>query len=133
MFKIFIRSLVFYAVIAAAFTVPELAPVAQAITYVLWPLAVFGSLVFIGGKDEIARKNLAEAGPKYDSRYAPLFWPMRAATLFAIACSGRPALAVATFVFLLTAEDVISRIKELRAEQAQQDQPAPQVKCPGHR
>lgn len=133
MLKTFITALIIYSVIVAAYTLPELAPLAQAITYVLWPFAVVISLVFIFGRDQIARKEVASPASSHESHYSNFLWPFRAAALVAIAYSGRPALAAVVFFFFLTAGFVTARIKELRAEQAQQDQPAPQVKCPGHR
>lgn len=133
MFFIFLRLLALTSVITATYTVPVLAPLAQAMTYVLWPVTVGCTLVCLFDRNGMARKMLD--GRTYQRRwfYAPLNFGLWLTMIFAIAYSGRPALAAMSFFFMTAIDSVRHRVQELRAEQAQQDQPAAQVKCPGHR
>lgn len=130
------RLLIITLIIVAAFTLPELAPVAQVLTYVIWPAAVLVIVRAVFDRDGVAREQLLLPTPPV-SRYRNLLRPigraMQCAQVLAIAYSGRPALATAVLFMFFAFAYVAAREKELRAEQAQQDQPAPQVKCPGHR
>lgn len=127
------RLLIITLVIVAAFTLPELAPVAQVLTYAIWPAAVLAIVMAVFDRDGFARRQLLLPTPpvsRYRNLLIPIARAMHCAQVLAIAYSGRPALATAVLFMFFPFAYIRAREKELRAEQ---DQPAPQVKCPGHR
>lgn len=130
------RLLIITLVIVAAFTLPKLAPVAQVLAYAMWPAAVVVIVMAVLDRDDQARRMLLMPTVqvvRYRSLIKLIERAMHCALVLAIAYSGRPALATAVLFMFFAFAYVDVRVKELRAEQAQQDQPAPQVKCPGHR
>ena len=136
MFLAFLRMLIVTLVIVAAYTLPELAPVAQVLTYLLWPVTVIVICWAVFDREGQARKQLElprlPAGRLRPLRIA-LAWAMQGAQALAIAYSGRPALAAAVVFMFFAFAYVNARERELREEQDKQGLPPSQVKCPGHR